>query len=203
MTKRTDKITKLRENTNSVEINQIDWAEEFALKHYTELETETKEGALNFARSIILYKRKDYDKALEILNKTKLSQFLFRLSIKTFYLRIYYEKGDFQSAGFALDSYKQFLYKNKTISEAYRNVYLNFAAIYNDLLRAASGEKMMGKNELTTKIESMSPNVYNNHLHADTILPNPPDLQNHQYSLPKHLHLTESYHQDSYSMFCM
>jgi len=148
---------------NSVEINQIAWAEEFTEKYYVDLEPETKEGAINFARAIILYKRKNYDKALEVLNKTKLSQFLFRLSIKTFYLRIYYEKGDFQSAGFALDSYKQFLYKNKTISETYRNVYLNFAAIYNDLLRTASGEKATKKNELTTKIESMSPNVYNKH----------------------------------------
>lgn len=148
---------------NSVEINQIDWAEEFAEKYYDELESEIKEGALNFARAIILYKRKDFDKALEVLNKTKLSQFLFRLSIKTFYLRIYYEKGDYQSAGFALDSYKQFLYKNKTISEAYRNVYLNFAAVYNDLLRTSSGEKTSGKSELITKMESMSPNVYNKH----------------------------------------
>ncbi|HWA06760.1 MAG TPA: hypothetical protein VG961_09445 [Ignavibacteria bacterium] len=148
---------------NSVEINQIDWAEEFAEKHYVDLEPEIKEGAINFARAITLYKRKDYEKALDMLNKTKLSQFLFKLSIKTFYLRIYFEKGDFQSAGFALDSYKQFLYKNKTISDAYRNVYLNFAAIYNDLLRTASGEKNSGKSELTSKIEAMSPNVYNKH----------------------------------------
>ncbi|NOS83834.1 MAG: hypothetical protein HOP31_01740 [Ignavibacteria bacterium] len=148
---------------NSVEINQINWAEEFAEKHYIDLEPETKEGAINFARAIILYKRKEYEKALDMLNKTKLSQFLFKLSIKTFYLRIYYEKGDFQSAGFALDSYKQFLYKNKTISDAYRNVYLNFAAIYNDLLRTASGEKNAGKNELMSKIETLSPNVYNKH----------------------------------------
>lgn len=148
---------------NSVEINQIDWAEEFAERYYAELEPEIKEGAINFARAIILYKRKNYEKALEMLNKTKLSQFLFKLSIKTFYLRIYFEKGDFQSAGFALDSYKQFLYKNKTISDAYRNVYLNFAAIYNDLLRTASGEKNSGKSELTSKIEAMSPNVYNKH----------------------------------------
>jgi hypothetical protein len=148
---------------NSVEINQINWAEEFAEKHYRDLEPEVKEGAINFARAIILYKRKDYERALEMLNKTKLSQFLFKLSIKTFYLRIYYEKGDYQSAGFALDSYKQFLYKNKTISDAYRNVYLNFAGIYNDLLRTASGEKKSGKKELTAKIESMSPNVYNKH----------------------------------------
>lgn len=148
---------------NSVEINQISWAEEFAEKHYTDLEPETKEGAVNFARSIILYKRKDYEKALEMLNKTRLSQFLFKLSIRTFYLRIYYEKGDFQSAGFALDSYKQFLYKNKTISDNYRNVYLNFASLYNDLLRNASGEKNSGKEELNAKIESLSPNVYNKH----------------------------------------
>lgn len=146
---------------NSVEINQVDWAEEFIEKHYVDLEPETKEGALSFARAIILYKRKDFDKALEVLNKTKLSQFLFRLSIKTFYLRIYYEKGDFQSAGFALDSYKQFLYKNKTISDAYKNVYLNFAAMYNELLRTASGEKSAGKSELISKIETLSPNVYN------------------------------------------
>lgn len=148
---------------NSVEINQVEWGEEFAESHYTELDPEVSEGAINFARSVILYKRKDYDKALEVLNKTRLSQFLFKLSIKTIYLRVYYEKGDFQSAGFALDSYKQFLYKNKTISETYRNSYLNFAAIYNDLLKAASGEKNTGRKELSAKIEALSPNLYNKH----------------------------------------
>lgn len=146
---------------NSVEIDRVDWAEEFAEAHYKDLEPEVMEGAINFARSIISYKRRDYDKALETLNKTRLNQFLFKLSIKTFYLRIYFEKGDYQSAGFALDSYKQFLYKNKTISEAYRSSYLNFAVMYNDLLKAASGEKKSSKKELLEKIESFSSNLNN------------------------------------------
>lgn len=146
---------------NSVEINQINWAEEFAEKHHAELDPEIKDGAINFARAIILYKRKDYDKALEMLNKTKLNQFLFKLSIKTFYLRIYYEKGDFQSAGFAMDSYKQFLYKNKTLSDAYRNVYLNFAGIYYELLKMRSGEKKTDILEIKKKVESVSPNLHN------------------------------------------
>jgi len=148
---------------NSVEINKVEWAEEFAESHYKDLEPDIREGAINFARAIVSYKKKNYDVALETLNKTKLSQFLFKLSIKTFYLRIYFEKGDYQSAGFALDSYKQFLYKNKTINESYRSAYLNFAGIYNDLLRAASGEKIAAKNELLAKIEQLSPNLYNKH----------------------------------------
>ena len=144
---------------NSVEINSVDWAEEFAEAHYKDLEPDSREGAINFARAIIYYKRQDYDKALEMLNKTKLSQFLFKLSIKTFYLRIYFEKGDYQSAGFALDSYKQFLYKNKTISDAYRSNYLNFAAAYYDLMKAFSGEKKQSKTEMKEKIESYSANI--------------------------------------------
>ena len=145
---------------NSVEINQVNWAEEFAEKHHADLEPEIREGAINFARAIILYKRKEYDKALEMLNKTKLSQFLFKLSMKTFYLRIYYEKGDYQSAGFALDSYKQFLYKNKSMSDSYRNLYLNFAAIYYELLKMRSGEKKADQNELKSKMDAVSPNLH-------------------------------------------
>ena len=145
---------------NSVEINQIDWAEEFAEKHSDYLEPEIREGALSFARAIILYKRRSYDKALEMLNKTRLSQFLFRLSIRTFYLRIYFEKGDYQSAGFALDSYKQFLYKNKSISDSYRNLYLNFAAIYYELLKMRSGEKKPDLNEIKNKIDAVTPNLH-------------------------------------------
>ncbi|HRJ84027.1 MAG TPA: hypothetical protein PK753_00015 [Ignavibacteria bacterium] len=145
---------------NSVEINQVQWAEEFAEAHYSDLEPDIREGAINFARAIVAYKKQDYDKALEILNRTKLSQFLFKLSIKTFYLRIYFEKGDYQSAGFALDSYKQFLYKNKTISDAYRSNYLNFAAMYNEIMKAASGEKRSTKEELLEKIESFSSNIH-------------------------------------------
>ncbi|HAX50197.1 MAG TPA: hypothetical protein DCX92_14540, partial [Bacteroidetes bacterium] len=145
---------------NSVEINQVQWAEEFAEAHYSDLEPDIREGAINFARAIVAYKKQDYDKALEILNRTKLSQFLFKLSIKTFYLRIYFEKGDYQSAGFALDSYKQFLYKNKTISDTYRSNYLNFAAMYNEIMKAASGEKRSTKEELLEKIESFSSNIH-------------------------------------------
>ena len=145
---------------NSVEIDQIEWAEEFAEKHHGELDPEIREGAISFARAIVLYKRKDYEKALEVLSRTKLSQFLFRLSIKTFYLRIYFEKGDYQSAGFALDSYKQFLYKNKSVSDSYRTLYLNFAAMYYELLKMRSGEKKPDANELKSRIDALTPNLH-------------------------------------------
>jgi hypothetical protein len=146
---------------NSVELSKIDWAEEFVESNYEKLDPEILQGVLNFSQAIILYKRKDYEKALVKLNQAKLNQYLFKLSIKSFYLRIYYEKGDIESAAFALDSYKQFLYKNKTISETFRTSYLNFAGIYNDLLKANSGEKQAGKQEILEKIELLSPNISN------------------------------------------
>ncbi len=145
---------------NSVEIGKIDWAEKFVNEYYKELEPDVKNGALNYAQGIVLYKRKDYEGALEKLNKAKLSQYLFKLGIKTFYLRIYFEKGDYESASFALDSYKQFLYKNKKISDAYREGYLNFASIYYDLLKARAGERLSDKIGIQQKIDTI-PNVYN------------------------------------------
>lgn len=154
---------------NSIEINDTDFAEEFAGNYCSTLEPEVKEGAYNLSKAIIAYKRRNYDEALNLLNKTKLSQYLFKLTIKTFYLRIYFEKGDFQSAGFALDSYKQFLYKNKTISETYRNTYLNFASMYNELIKVSLGEKTGTKEELTEKIESFRSNIYNRQWLLDMI----------------------------------
>lgn len=145
---------------NSVEIGKIDWAEKFANEYYTELEPEVKDGALNFANGIVLYKRKNYGGALESLNKAKLTPYLFKLSIKTFYLRTYFESGDFQSASFALDSYKQFLYKNKKISASYREGYLNFASLYYELLKIKSGEKNVSDTDVKEKLETI-PNVYN------------------------------------------
>jgi hypothetical protein len=145
---------------NSVEIGKTDWAEKFVEDYYEELDPDIKTGALNYAQAIILYKRGDYGPALEKLNKAKLSQYLFKLGIKTFYLRIYYEKGDFESASFALDSYKQFLYKNKKISETYREGYLNFASVYYDLLKAKSSGGLTDKTDIQHKLETI-PNVYN------------------------------------------
>jgi hypothetical protein len=145
---------------NSIETGKIDWAEKFVKEFSGDLDPEVKQGATNFAESIILYKRKDYDKALEKLNKARISQYLFRLSIKTFYLRIYYEKGDLESASFALDSYKQFLYKNKKISESYREGYLNFASVYNDLLKANTSGNASDKTDLQHKLNTI-PQIYN------------------------------------------
>lgn len=145
---------------NSVEIGKVDWAENFVKEFYKELEPDVQEGAYNYAQGIVLYKRKDYDRALEKLNKAKLNQYLFKLGIKTFYLRIYFEKGDFESASFALDSYKQFLYKNKKISETYREGYLNFASIYQELIKIKSGEKSADAVDIQHKLDSI-PNVYN------------------------------------------
>lgn len=154
---------------NSVEINDLEFAEEFAENYCGTLEPEVKEGAMYLSKAIIEYKRQNFDDALNFLNKAKLSQYLFKLTIKTFYLRIYFEKGDFQSAGFALDSYKQFLYKNKTISEAYRNTYLNFASMYSELIKVSLGEKPGTREELTAKIESFRSNIYNKQWLMDMI----------------------------------
>lgn len=145
---------------NSIEISKTDWAEKFVNGSYTELEPDVQQGALNLAHGIIAYKRKEFEKALEYFNKTKVSQYLFKLTLKTFYLRVFYEKGDFESALFALDSYRQFLYKNKKISESYREGYLNFAGILNDLIRLKTGTKETDKLNLRHKIDSI-PNIYN------------------------------------------
>ena len=145
---------------NSTEISKTEWAEKFVNEHYTDLEPEVQQGALNFANGIINYKRKDYDKALEYFNKTRLNMYLFKLTLKTFYLRTFYEKGDYESAMFALDSYKQFLYKNKKISEAYREGYLNFAGILHDLIRLKTGEREADELNIRHKIETI-PNIYN------------------------------------------
>lgn len=144
---------------NSTEVGKTDWAEKFAMENYVHLEPDVKDSALNYAMGIIDYERKDYDKALERLNKVRLQQYLFKLGVRSIYLRLYYEKGDLESASSALDSYKQFLYKNKKISESHRESYMNFASIYYDLLRYKSGEKTLNLSDLEHKITTAQ-NIY-------------------------------------------
>lgn len=144
---------------NSTEVGKTDWAEKFVMENYEHLEPDVRDSALNYSMGIIEYDRKNYDKALGHLNKVRLQQYLFKLGVRSIYLRLYYEKGDLESASSALDAYKQFLYKNKKISESHRESYLNFASIYSDLIRYKSGEKTQNLAEVEYKINSTQ-NIY-------------------------------------------
>jgi hypothetical protein len=145
---------------NSVEISQTEFAEEFVEKYHHELEPDVRDGLYNLAWAILYFKRKDFHRSLERLNVTRINQFLFKLQIKTYYLRIYYEINDFESAAFALDSYKQFLYKNKKINDSYRESYLNFASVYNDLVKLKLNEKGSSAENIISRIEQLG-SVYN------------------------------------------
>jgi len=99
---------------------------------------------------MLSFHRKNYDESQDNLNKMKLNKFVFNLDYRRLMLMIYYEKSDFVSAKNLIESFKNFIYKNKNVSETRKNKNVSetrkknlfrFINDINDLINAKEGNK--------------------------------------------------------------
>jgi len=111
------------------------WLEEFLRKYGGELNPEVREDLLNFAAAKVFFNKKEYEKALSLIARTKkLKDTDTLLSLRNLQLMVYFELGMTESSEFAIDSYRHFLKKDTSMLESRRSLYRNFIKIYSKLL---------------------------------------------------------------------
>ena len=81
---------------------------------------------LHFAKS-------EYRKSLEFIALMKQDVFVFKYSLKNLQMMCYYELNDYESFCFALDSYRHFVNKNKSVNDLWKSGVTNFFNIMNKL----------------------------------------------------------------------
>lgn len=77
-----------------------------------------------------------------------------KYEVRNLMAQIYYELDEPEQIIYLSDSYRHFLYKNKTVSVYFKEANLEFIDILNDLVKykLSGGEKLL--KEITTRINS-------------------------------------------------
>ena len=113
----------------ALNLQRFNWAENFVLEYNEKLPTAHRQDAYYFNLAILYYKKKDYAKALEHLNRVEFSDIHYNLDAKATLSMIYQETGETEALVSLLSAFRIFLKRNKTVSRSVKEPYANFIQI--------------------------------------------------------------------------
>ena len=128
-----------------LEVNRVTEVSEFIDEFSSELNDSYRDSTVNLAMALISYKLKDYDEALNQLNKVNIEDYSFRQQIRSLYLKIYFDLNESEPFYFHVDRYKHFIGENKSIHESLKknlNGYIFYTKKLFDIKNLINKEEM-------------------------------------------------------------
>ncbi|MBS1513596.1 MAG: hypothetical protein JSS63_01090 [Bacteroidetes bacterium] len=98
----------------SIGVNNVRFAEQFLFDYKNKLIPEFKKDTISLAKAQILFAKKDYDEALNIINKIDYLNSIFYLKSKILQSKIYYMQKETNSQYYLIDSVKHYLKRNES-----------------------------------------------------------------------------------------
>ena len=114
-------------------MNENDWTDKFIVNYKNHLERKYQESTFNFNKARLEYNRKNYDEALDLLQKADFKDLLNNLIAKTLLIKIYYELEEYNLLESHLDSLQAFIRRKKVMGYHKEN-YLNIVQFTKKLL---------------------------------------------------------------------
>lgn len=121
-------------------VKETTWAEAFAKEYRNQLHPKFRNNAYNYNMAYLQFARADYGKSLAALNQVEFTDVFYALDSRTLQIKVYYELDETDALFSALEAFKVYLRRNKTISENVRNIYMNFVKFMNRMLSIAPSE---------------------------------------------------------------
>ena len=132
-------------------MNENDWTDKFIVNYKNLLEKKYQESTFNFNKARLEYNRKNYDNALNLLQKADFKDLLNNLIAKTLLIKIYYELEAYNILESHLDSLQTFIRRKKVMGYHKEN-YLNIVQFTKKLLTTNLYDSLE-KEKLKNRIE--------------------------------------------------
>jgi hypothetical protein len=121
----------------ALELNELEWAEEFIEKYKDVLYPEKKDDMVRWAYGVLYFHKKEFEKSLYYLNSVKDVVDLFKFDIRRDILKLYYELKYFDNIPSMIDSFRHFISNthaqtpNNIINDEYRKFIEYFSKLHN------------------------------------------------------------------------
>ncbi|MFK8010346.1 MAG: hypothetical protein AB8H03_28590 [Saprospiraceae bacterium] len=99
----------------AIDAEDLNWVDNFIYQYKDNLVKKYKESTFSFNLARLEYKRKNYDQAIQLLQRAEYQDLLNNLISKTLLLKIYFELKEFSLLESHLDTMKVFLRRKKVI----------------------------------------------------------------------------------------
>lgn len=113
--------------TSACMANEFTWAENFKNNfQHGILPKEEYFNTITYCDAFLAYRKKDYPKALDLFAQTNFKLFLFKVMVKSYVLRIYYEEDLHEQTLTAIDAFRHYLKSEKLISDDQKEAHYEF-----------------------------------------------------------------------------
>lgn len=111
--------------TTALRLNELEWVYHFIEGYRSQLPESARENAYRFNLASYHYAAEQYDKVLDLLTKVEYSDLRYSLGAKALLLRTYYDLGEYSTLYALVDSFRQYLVRNKLMADGRRQGYYN------------------------------------------------------------------------------
>lgn len=112
--------------TNSIYLNETDWAEDFLGKYLDKVEPEFRDNLFNFSKALIYFNKRKYDESLTYTAKIEQKQIIFKLDAKNITSKIYYETKSYENLLPLLDTYRQMITNSEVKNDIFGKSHIAF-----------------------------------------------------------------------------
>lgn len=131
-------------------LGEHEWVEHFLHAYKKYLAPDTRENTFNYNLAIYYFRKPDYDQAMSLLQRVEFNDVLNNLDARRMLLRIYYEMGALSALDSHLDSFRQYISRQKELGY-HRDAYLGLIKYVKKSLKARGKKE---RKELSEQIEA-------------------------------------------------
>lgn len=125
--------------TSACMVCEFDWADSFMNRFKKGISPpEEISSTINYCLGFKAYRTGDFDAALEYFSKTHFKLFITKVMVKSYTLRILYEKNLFEQTFSAIDTFRHYLKSEKLISDEQKSAHHEFLKIISELVKIKS-----------------------------------------------------------------
>lgn len=139
----------------ALRLKRYQWIERFMMQKEKLLPAAFRDNALHYNYAELYYYTRSYDKAQEHLTKVAYSDLNYYLGARTMLAKIYYERGEEEALLSLIAAFTIFIKRNKQVSGAIKETFLNFCDLLYQLVRREPG-KLDGLKDRIDQTELLS-----------------------------------------------
>ena len=137
-----------------ISLGEVKWTRDFINDNINNLAENQREKMKNYAYAQMSFHEGEFMEALNYLTRVDFELYTMKYEVRNLMAQIYYELDEPEQIIYLSDSYRHFLYKNKTVSKYFKEVNLEFIDILNDLVRYKLSGTAKLHGEISARINS-------------------------------------------------
>ena len=141
--------------TGGLRLNEFEWVKHFLETYKDKIDNRYRDNVYNLSLASYYLETGQASAAISLLKKVIFTDVFYDISARHLLLKIYFEKKEVESARYHIEAFRNFLKRNKSISNQTRAMHDNSLKFAYQLLRLNEKKLLMKKAQWMNEIEKL------------------------------------------------